>query len=158
METSESRNGASETVGRVTPSRLRLSPVVNDLSGQLVDAAFQVHKALGPGLLESVYESCFAAELQHRGIKFDRQVGVDIRYRDVEIESGLRLDFLVEGIMIVEMKATIDANPVYFAQVASYLRLTNLPLGLLMNFNVPRIRDGIDRVINPAYVGPLRLN
>jgi GxxExxY protein len=135
----------------------RLSPQVNDLSGRLVDAAFQVHKALGPGLLESVYESCYAAELRHQQIGFARQVGIDITYGDVELESGLRLDFLVEDMIVVELKAVESQLPVHYSQLASYLRLANRPLGLLINFNVPLLREGVKRVINPNYSGSLRL-
>jgi GxxExxY protein len=137
--------------------RLPLSPVVNSLSGRLVDAAFQVHRAVGPGLLESVYEACFAAELRFQKIAFLRQVGVDLRYRDVDLESGLRLDFLVEDTIIVELKAVEVQLAVHAAQLASYLRLANKPIGLLINFNVPLLREGVKKVINPNYSGPLRL-
>lgn len=116
-----------------------------------------MHKAIGPGLLESVYEACFAAELRYKGIEFQRQVGIDIRYRDVELECGLRLDFLIEELIIVELKAVEVILPVHAAQLASYLRLANKPLGLLINFNVPLLREGVKRVINPNYSGPLSL-
>lgn len=139
-------------------ARLRLHPDLNRLSGRLVDAAFQVHSTVGPGLLESVYEACLSAELRHQRIPFARQVGIDFRYRDVEIESGLRLDFIVDSHIIVELKAVEGLLPVHVAQLASYLRLSNKPLGLLINFNVPQIRDGIKRIINPDYMGPLRLD
>jgi GxxExxY protein len=129
--------------------RLPLDPAINQLSGQVVDAAFQVHRELGPGLLEAVYELCFAAELKHRRIQFVRQAPVKIVYRDVVLDAGLRLDFLIEDILLVELKAVEILHPVHSAQVLSYLRLSNKPVGLLINFNVIRIRDGIERIINP---------
>ncbi|MFI5386098.1 MAG: GxxExxY protein [Fimbriimonadales bacterium] len=137
---------------------MRLAPEVSRLSGRLVDAALQVHSAIGPGLLESIYESCLAAELDYQRISFARQVGIDIRYREIELESGLRLDFLVQEAIVLELKAVEVLLPVHAAQLASYLRLANLPRGLLINFNVPLIRDGIKRIINPSYSGPLRLD
>jgi GxxExxY protein len=130
--------------------RLPLDPVTNKLSGQMVDAAFQVHRELGPGLIESVYEHCFAAELRHRGIAFVRQAPIQIIYRDVSLDAGLRLDFLVENVIVLELKAVEELHPVHSAQLLSYLRLANKPLGLLINFNVIRIRDGIERIINPS--------
>jgi GxxExxY protein len=129
--------------------RLPLDPEVNKLSGQLVDAAFQVHRELGPGLIESVYELCFAAELKHRGIQFVRQAAIRIVYREVTLEAGLRLDFVVEDLIVLELKAVEELHPVHSAQLLSYLRLSNKQLGLLINFNVIKIRDGIERIINP---------
>jgi GxxExxY protein len=126
-----------------------LPPELNRLTGRIVEAAFSVHQQLGPGLLESVYELCLAAELRHSGINFHRQVGVDILYRDVTVESGLRLDFLIENTVIVELKSVEFVLPVHQAQLLSYLRLAKKPIGLLINFNVPLIRDGIERIVNP---------
>ena len=114
---------------------------------QIVDACFKVHSALGPGLLESVYEVCLAHEFQKRGLAFDRQKVLPVVYDGVQIESGLRLDFLVEKRVIVEMKAIEEIAPVHHAQVLTYLKLTGTRLGLLVNFNVPRIKDGLKRII-----------
>lgn len=122
---------------------------LNHLTGLIVDASLAVHRELGPGLLESVYETCLAAELKHRGVSFHRQVGIDIEYRDVILESGLRLDLLVGGRVVVELKAVEGLLPVHHAQLLSYLRLSRRPVGLLINFNVPIIRDGIVRIVNP---------
>ena len=114
---------------------------------QIVDACFKVHSALGPGLLESVYEVCLAHEFQKRGLAFDRQKVLPVVYDGVQIESGLRLDFLVEKRVIVEMKAIEEIAPVHQAQVLTYLKLTGTRLGLLVNFNVSRIKDGLKRII-----------
>ena len=113
----------------------------------IVDAAFQVHKELGPGLLESVYETCLAYELDHRGVKVERQVALPITYKGVRLDAGLRLDMLVESSVIVELKAVETMIPLFDAQLLTYLKLTQKRLGLLINFNVPLIKDGIKRVV-----------
>lgn len=114
---------------------------------EVVDAAFQVHKARGPGLLESVYETCLEYEFQQRGIRFERQRSMPITYGSVRIEAGLRLDFLVDDQVVVELKAVEMVLPVHKAQVLSYLRLAGKRIALLINFNVPLIRDGIKRFV-----------
>lgn len=116
------------------------------IARQVVDAAYAVHRALGPGLLESVYEVCLIHELNRRDLKVDRQVAVPVTYRDVRLDAGLRLDLVVEGTLLVELKAVETLLPVHQAQVLTYLKLSGLRLGLLINFNVPVIRDGIKRV------------
>ncbi|MEW6352148.1 MAG: GxxExxY protein [Thermodesulfobacteriota bacterium] len=121
--------------------------VVNEVAGRIVDAAFQVHSRLGPGLLESVYEVCLAYELSSRGMKVQRQVTIPIIYDGVSLEAGLRLDLLVEGSVVVELKTVEDVIPVHKAQVLTYLKLLGLRLGLLINFNVPLIKDGITRIV-----------
>jgi GxxExxY protein len=113
----------------------------------VVGAAFRVHAELGPGLLEGVYEVCLAHELTKRGFFVERQVALPVFYGGVKIEAGLRLDLLVENRLIVEVKAVENFHPVHKAQVLTYLKLTGRPLGLLINFNVPLIKDGIKRII-----------
>ena len=114
---------------------------------QVVDAAFAVHSALGPGLLESVYEQCLAYELSARGVPVQRQVAVPVTYRDVRIDAGFRMDMVVEGIVVVEIKAVERTLPIHEAQLLTYLKLSGNQVGFLINFNVPRIKDGIRRFI-----------
>lgn len=110
---------------------------------QIVNAAYLVHKQLGPGLLEKVYEACFCHELRKAGLTFRRQLDVPIIYDGLVFEEGLRLDVLVEDLVICELKAVDQLNPVWEAQVLSHLRLTAKRLGFLINFNVPLIKSGI---------------
>ncbi len=121
----------------------------NEISEIIVDAAIEVHRTLGgPGLLESVYEEALAWELQHRGLKVDRQVLVPIHYKGRELGNPLRLDLLVESKVIVEVKATTEFNRVYLAQALTYLRLTGLKLALVINFGERYVKNGIHRVVN----------
>ncbi|MDD4891792.1 MAG: GxxExxY protein [Phycisphaerae bacterium] len=113
---------------------------------EIVDAALAVHRALGPGLLESVYEACLCHELIQRGFKVNRQLPLTIRYGDICLEDGLRLDLLVNDCVTVEVKAVETMIPVFQAQVLTYLKLSGKRLGLLINFNVVRIKDGIKRL------------
>lgn len=108
--------------------------------------AFKVHSVLGPGLLESVYETCLAHEFHKRGLSFKKQVALPIVYDGIKLEAGLRLDFVVEECVVVEVKAVEAMNPVYQAQVLTYLKLSGHRLGLLINFNVPVIQAGIRRL------------
>jgi GxxExxY protein len=117
------------------------------IAREIVDAAFKVHTALGPGLLESVYETCLEYELLKRGLRVERQKKVTIRYDDVELDDALRLDLLVEGLVLVEVKAVETMHPVFTAQTLTYLKLTDRRLAFLINFNVVRIKDGIKRLI-----------
>lgn len=119
----------------------------NAVTGRIVDAAFKVHSNLGPGLLESIYEMCLVHELSKRKLSVRRQVPVPIIYDSIRLESGLRLDLVVESGVIVELKAVSELTDVHKAQVLSYLKLSGLRLGLLINFNVPVIRQGIVRLI-----------
>jgi GxxExxY protein len=121
----------------------RLSESIERTATAIVDSAFKVHKALGPGLLESVYEACLTHELTKRGHLLQRQVVLPIVYDDLRLESGLRLDLVVDG----EIKAVERDAPVFLAQLMSYLRLANKRLGFLINFNVPAIKQGIKRVM-----------
>ena len=114
---------------------------------EIVDIAYNIHKKLGPGLLESIYEKCFCYELQKRGIQYISQQKVTINYDLMELEEGLRLDLLVENMVIVELKAQENFHPVWQAQLISYLRMTNKSLGFIINFTVPKIKDGIQRII-----------
>lgn len=114
---------------------------------KIVDSAFVVHKNLGPGLLEKVYEVCFFYELSKRGLKYHRQVDVPVIYDGMVFDEGLRLDVLVEDSIICELKAVDTVNPVWEAQILSHLKLTDHRLGFLINFNVRLIKDGIKRII-----------
>jgi GxxExxY protein len=118
------------------------------LTGSIIGAAIEVHRKLGPGLLESVYAKCLRHELDLRGIPFLKSVPVPIIYKDLCVENGLILDLLVGDRVIVELKAVDALHPVHHAQLLSYMRLSNIPLGLLMNFNVSVLKDGIKRLIN----------
>ncbi|BBO30522.1 GxxExxY protein [Lacipirellula parvula] len=120
----------------------------NPISQQIVDAAYQLHKTLGPGLLESVYEVVLAYELRKRGLKVERQLPVQVVYDGICFEEGYRLDLLVEGKVIVEIKSIETVTPVHKKQLLTYLRLLDKRLGLLINFNEELIRNGISRVVN----------
>src|SRR5258708_1088573 len=124
-----------------------ISGGVERVSGVVVDSAFKVHRTLGPRLLESVYERCLCHELKRRGMAFESQLSLPILYDGVVIDAGLRLDMVVAGSIIVELKAVERMQPVFIAQLLTCLKLTGLRLGLIINFNVPLIRDGIKRVI-----------
>lgn len=117
-------------------------------TGQVVDAAMTVHSALGPGLLESAYEACLAHELRARGLRVLAQLPLPIMYRGTRIEVGYRLDLLVNNAVVVEVKAVARMLPVHEAQLLSYLRLSGHRVGLLINFHVPRLRDGIRRMVH----------
>ncbi len=123
-------------------------PTELELIGKsIVDAAFSVHRNLGPGLLEKIYEACFCHELKKRHLYYQRQVYIPIVYDGLEFDEGLRLDVLVEGSVICELKALETVNPVWEAQILSHLKLTGSRLGYLINFNVPRIKEGIRRFV-----------
>ena len=124
-----------------------LPPDTERIASQVVDAAFKVHSALGPGLLESVYETCLLQELRSRSLKAQRQVVLPIIYEGLRIDSGLRLDLMIGGRVVVELKAVERILPVFDAQLLTYLKLSGHRLGLLINFNVARIKDGIRRII-----------
>jgi len=124
-----------------------ISDEVNVIARAVVAGAFKVHKALGPGLLESVYEICLCHELQKMGLKVKRQVNVPVVYDNIRFDAGFRLDLLVDEKVIVEIKSVDEMNPVFDAQILTYLRLTNIRLGLLINFNTPVIKKGIKRLI-----------
>ena len=120
---------------------------IERVAAAIVDSAYAVHRALGPGLLESVYEVCLAYELKKRGLHVQTQLVLPITYSGVQLDAGLRLDLLVDEKVIVELKAVEKFLPIHRAQVLTYLKLTKYRLGLLINFNVPLIKEGIKRVI-----------
>ena len=124
-----------------------ISPEVEKVGKAVLDAAFKVHTALGPGLLESVYETTVAYEIRKGGLLVETQVAMPIVYDNTKLESGLRLDMLIEKCVIVELKSVEKMNPVYEAQLMTYLRLSNVRLGFLINFNVPHLKEGIKRMV-----------
>jgi GxxExxY protein len=131
--------------------RKRKEPIpekTNRLSSVIVDSALTVHRTLGPGLLERVYEQCMIHELTLRGIKIESQVHLPVDYKGLRIAEALRIDILVEGIIVIEVKAVEAILPVHEAQLLTYLKLSNHRLGLLINFNSPLIKDGIKRIAN----------
>ncbi|TSA23784.1 GxxExxY protein [bacterium] len=117
------------------------------IAKEIVDAAFKVHKELGPGLLESVYEACLTHELRKRGLQVETQLQLPVRYETVQLDIGFRLDLLVEEEIIVELKAVEVMIPLFEAQLLTYLKLAGKRLGFLINFNVPLIKNGIKRLI-----------
>jgi GxxExxY protein len=123
------------------------SPEINVLTGEIIDAAMTVHRSLGPGLLETVYEQCLHHELVTRGQTVLRQVPVPVTYDTVTLDTGFRIDLLVNDVVIVELKAVEAMIPLYDAQLLTYLKLTQKHAGLLINFNVPRLKTGIKRLI-----------
>lgn len=125
----------------------RLSQEQEAIGQDIVNAAFKVHNELGPGLLEKVYEVCLTHELRKSGHTVARQIDIPIKYDGIVFDEGLRLDILVDSLVIIEVKAVDIVNPVWQAQVLSHLKLTGLRLGYLINFNVPKIKEGIKRMI-----------
>ena len=121
---------------------------INEVSGQVVDAAMKVHTALGPGLLESAYEACLMYELSKRGFSVRRQVEMPVRYEEVLLDVGYRVDLIVNEIVIVEVKSVSELVPIHEAQLLTYLKLSGIKVGLLINFNVMRLKNGIKRMVN----------
>ncbi len=121
---------------------------LNEITRQIIGAAVEVHRALGPGLLESAYEACLAFELAERGLRIERQKALPVVYREVKLDCGYRLDLLVEDRVIVEIKAVDRLAAIHEAQLLSYLKLSDRRLGLLINFNVRLLTDGVRRVVN----------
>ena len=119
---------------------------INELTGKVIGAAIEVHKALGPGLLESAYEECLSHELGLSRMLFERQKPLPVEYKGVKLDCGYRLDLVVENRLIVELKACDSLLPIYDAQLLTYLRLSNIKVGLLINFNVPVLKEGIKRL------------
>jgi GxxExxY protein len=120
----------------------------NELSSIIIGLGIEIHTQLGPGLLESAYEECLFHELKSNGFKVEKQKALPLVYKGVNLEAGYRIDLLVEDKIIVELKAVEELNDVHLAQVLTYLKLSGCKLGLLMNFNVYRLKDGIKRVVN----------
>jgi GxxExxY protein len=118
------------------------------LSALVVDASFQLHRDLGPGLLESVYETVLARMLEQHGLKVERQRSVAFDFHGIHFDDGLRVDILINDCLVVELKSVETLSPVHFKQVLTYLRLLSLPLGLLVNFGAPTFKEGIKRIVN----------
>jgi GxxExxY protein len=121
---------------------------INEVSGQIVDASMRIHTALGPGLLESAYEACLMYELKKRGLTARNQVPLPVQYEEVIIEVGYRIDLLVAESVIVELKSVEEIAPIHKAQLLSYLKLSGKKVGLLINFNVEHLKNGITRMVN----------
>lgn len=131
---------------------------LNSVSGQIVDAAFHLHYELGPGLFESLYEHLLQRSLIKRGLTVQRQARVGFEFDGERFDNAFRADLLVEGCVLVEVKSVVELAPVYFMQVHTYLRLLNYPVGLLINFNVDLIKNGIKRLVNDrSPFGRIRL-
>ena len=120
----------------------------DELSSQIISAAIEVHKALGPGLLESAYEKCLCRELELRDVPFVQQQPVPVEYKGVRLECGYRLDLCVAGRIVIEVKSVSELSKIHDAQVLTYLRLTGMSLGLILNFNVALMKDGIRRIVH----------
>lgn len=134
----------------IKPITRRFKPIPLDIEAmgkKILDAAYTVHSALGPGLLESVYEACTAYEIQKQRLKVETQSIVPVKYQEVFVETGLRLDIWVERSVIVECKAVEKMHPLYEAQMITYLKITGCRLGYLINFNVKHLKDGIKRIV-----------
>jgi len=121
---------------------------IDDLTGKVISAAIEVHKALGPGLLESAYEGCLCREFDLRGMNYERQKDLPVEYKGVKLNCGYRLDIVIAGKLILELKACDFLEPIHEAQLLTYLKLTGLKIGLLINFNVPVLKMGIRRIAN----------
>ena len=121
---------------------------INKLSGQIIGAAIEVHKTLGPGLLESTYEECLCHELRIGGLSLERQKPLAVRYKGINLDCGYRLDVVVENTIILELKSCEKIDPIHRAQLLTYLKLSGFRLGLLLNFNVTLMREGIVRIVN----------
>jgi len=124
-----------------------IPPETEETAKKIIDCSMKVHKTLGPGLLESVYEECLCYELSRSNVPFQRQVSLPVTYDDIKLDAGLRLDLLAAERVIVELKAVEKIIPLYEAQLLTYLKLTGLRLGLLINFNAPLLKDGIKRLV-----------
>lgn len=119
--------------------------VHEELTGLIIGAAIEVHRHLGPGLLESIYEACLLLELEQRGLKVRRQVELPVTYKGYQVECGYRIDLLVEETVVIEIKSVEKVIPVHEAQLLTYLKIAGKPVGLIINFNVPVLKDGVYR-------------
>lgn len=134
---------------------------LDDITGAIIDTALKIHTDLGPGLLESVYEILLSREIQKRGLQVERQKAISFEYDGILFDEGFRIDLLVEGKVIVEIKSVEKLTPVHSKQLLTYLRLTNLPVGLLINFGALTIKEGLKRIVNnlsPSASPHLRVN
>lgn len=121
---------------------------INTITGKIVDTAYKLHTALGQGLLESVYEKCLEMDLKDKGLEVRSQVGVPLNYKSFVFDTGYRLDLLVENTVVIEIKSVENLAPVHFAQLITYLKLYNKPVGFLINFNTKSLKDGLHRLVN----------
>jgi GxxExxY protein len=140
-----------------TPRRVSINPAAfNDVTHRILGAAIDVHRTLGPGLLESTYLQCLEWELGARKLRFATQRSIPIVYKGTTLDACYRVDLIVEDLVVVEAKAVVEMAPVYQSQTLTYMRLTGCPAGLLINFNVPRLMDGVKRLIStkPRDSGP----
>ena len=135
-------------------NEVKVSEETEALAKAVVNAAFNVHRSLGPGLLESAYHECLAIELALNGLPFEREQSLPLTYRGQLVPNAYRADLIVNRSLLVELKAIEAIQPLHRVQVTTYLRLLQLPLGLLINFNVPLIKDGITRVLNLDFRAP----
>lgn len=119
----------------------------DDLSNKVIGCALNVHRELGPGLLESTYEQCLCYEISKAGIQFERQKELPVRYQDVDIDCGYRIDLLIEGALIIELKSVDKLERIHEAQLLTYMKLSTIEIGLLINFNSVLLRDGIRRMV-----------
>ncbi len=124
----------------------------NELTEKIIGAAIEAHRHLGPGLLESAYEECLCYELRQMGLRFERQVYLPVQYKELRLETAYRMDLLVEDSVVVEIKASEAIAPVHASQVLTYLKVSRKRVGLLVNFNVPVLKDGLKRIVN-RYAG-----
>jgi GxxExxY protein len=131
----------------------------DELTDQVIGACIEVHRALGPGLLESAYEECLCHELSLRKLAFERQVPLPVNYKAVKLDCGYRLDIVVEGKLVLELKTVETLLPIHQAQLLTYLKLSSLTYGLLINFHVPVLKHGLKRIVNefPDFSAPPRL-
>ena len=133
---------------RQRPTVTEYRPADNQLTDKIIGAAIEVHRTLGPGLLESAYEECLCYEFSHLGLGFQRQVELPVHYKGVNLDCGYRLDLVVEGRVVLELKSVSELLPIHSAQVLTYLKLSGKPIGLLINFNVPILKKGLKRIVN----------
>ena len=134
---------------------------LDEVTGEIVDAAYKLHKGLGPGLLESVYEAVLEKDLCRRGLSVERQKAVSFEYDGMRFTDGFRIDLLVDACVVVEIKSVENLSPVHTKQVLTYLRLLDLPVGLLVNFGAPTLKEGVRRIVNdlsPSAASRLRVN
>ena len=120
---------------------------INQLTSKIIGSAIEVHKTIGPGVLEGIYEDCLCIELERRRIPFERQKGIDIEYKGVRLNNQYRLDLVVNNKVVVELKTVDELAPIHDAQVLTYLKLTGLKVGLLINFNVPVLKEALKRLV-----------
>jgi GxxExxY protein len=132
---------------------------INKITETIIRCAIEVHRSLGPGLLESAYEECLCYELAQAGLQFCRQVELPLTYKSIKLDCGYRMDVLVDDTVVVELKTVDNLVPLHDAQLLTYLKLSGCPVGLLLNFNVPLLKDGLKRIVHnfPDFSAPPRL-